>query len=69
MTKIKERMDELVIGGKCVWDNFWNNEKGDTNFISIAIIVSIVVVLACIFLAIGQNSMNNVGNKVNNFIK
>lgn len=69
MRNIKGRIDDLIIKGKCKWNGFCNEEKGDTNFISIAVIIAIVVVLAGIFLTLGETSMNKVSNKVNNFIK
>lgn len=47
---------------------FKNNERGDTNFISIIIIVAIVVVFAGLFLAFGEKAISAIQEKVVTFI-
>ena len=41
---------------------FINSERGDTNFISIILIVAIVVALAAIFFAMANGGMETVNN-------
>lgn len=69
MRNIKENMDELIIKGKCKWNSFWNEEKGDTNFVSIAMIIAIVVALAAAFWTIGDGAMEDIKNSVSDFMK
>ena len=47
---------------------FKASERGDTNFVSMLIIIGIVVVLAGLFLTLGRGVMNTITSKVNNFI-
>ena len=48
---------------------FVTKRKEIQTLFPIAVIIAIVVVLAGIFLTLGETSMNKVSNKVNNFIK
>lgn len=50
MDKILNKMCLGYCKAKCKFDNFLNEERGDTNFISIAIILIIVVALALVFI-------------------
>lgn len=43
-------------------------EDGDTNFISMLIIIAIVVVFAGLFLTLGSTVMDTVSNSVTNFL-
>ena len=45
--------------------NFWKNEKGDTNFISILIIMGIVVLLAGVFIGFKDTIVQKVQEIVN----
>lgn len=47
---------------------FMSSERGDTNFISIIIIVAIVVALAGAFWAMAQGGMEQITNMFNNFL-
>lgn len=49
--------------------NFLNSERGDTNFVSMLLIIGIVVVLAGLFLTLGKGVMNTITTKVNQFIQ
>ncbi len=46
---------------------FKNEERGDTNFISISIILAIVVILVATFLGFRDQIMSVVSDKVNKF--
>ena len=48
--RIKEKMNSLIIREKCKIDSFIYNDKGDTNFISIIVVLGIVLALAAVFL-------------------
>jgi hypothetical protein len=44
------------------------DERGDTNFIAIAVIVAIILVLAGLFLALGESVMGTIKTKVEGFV-
>lgn len=48
--------------------NFLTEERGDTNFISMLLIIGIVLVLAGMFLAFGQGVMDKIKENVMNFV-
>ena len=48
---------------------FKESERGDTNFVSMLLIIGIVVVLAGLFLTLGKGVMNSITQKVMDFIK
>lgn len=68
MEKLTEIMDRGVIRTKCFVYDFLHKENGDTNFISIAIIAAIVIVLAGFFMFIGKDAMIDIKGKVKTFI-
>lgn len=68
MKKITKFMDEEIIKVKCFAYNFFHDDNGDTNFISIAIVAAIVVVLAGFFMFIGKDTMKELKNQVHDFI-
>ena len=47
---------------------FMSSERGDTNFISIIIIVAIVVALAGLFWTMAQGGMTQITNMFNTFL-
>lgn len=68
MKKVDEKLTEIYVTIMCTLNNFVKKENGDTNFISMIIIIGIVVVLAGIFLKFGQKALGLVQDKVENFI-
>lgn len=68
MNKINEMLIMMQIKVTCAIEDFKNDERGDTNFISMMIIIGIVVVLAGLFLTLGRSVMTSITNKVTNFI-
>ncbi len=49
--------------------NFFKNQEGDTNFISIMIILGVVVVLAGLFLTLGKDAVTSATKAVEDFFK
>lgn len=43
------KLDSLYFCALCAWKNFVSEKRGDTNFISIVVVLAIVVALAVIF--------------------
>ena len=69
MNKLVRKMDMLMLKGEMKIRQFLAEERGDTNFISIAIVLAIVLAVALVFMA-AKNSIMDVANKsVNNFMK
>ncbi len=68
MKKINEMLTKLQIKAYCALSNFKNSERGDTNFVSMLIIIGIVVVLAGLFLTLGKDVVASISQKVKDFI-
>ena len=68
MKKMKEIAGNLYFRGITSWNRFKSSERGDTNFISILLIIAIVVVLAGAFLALGNQVMSTVSQKIMDFL-
>lgn len=65
---IKAKIDNLCIKAYCTVDNFRTNQEGDTNFISIMIILGVVVVFAGLFATLGEEVIKNVQNSIKDFL-
>ncbi|ERL22534.1 hypothetical protein HMPREF1986_00503 [Oribacterium sp. oral taxon 078 str. F0263] len=67
-----DRLNDLLLAGKIRaehgLDAFLSEERGDTNFISMLIIIAIAVFLGGLFKAMGQNILDTVQNKVAQFV-
>ena len=68
MTKIQNWRTKMQINAICAVQDFKNSERGDTNFVSMLIIIGIVVVLAGLFLTLGKDVMTSISQKVKDFI-
>ncbi len=68
MKKIREFMTKMQVKALCAIENFKTSERGDTNFVSMLIIIGIVVVLAGLFLTLGKEVMTLISTKVKEFI-
>lgn len=54
MRKIAEKIENTLIRAKLAMTRVAKEERGDTNFMSIAIVLVIVLALAAVFIAFGQ---------------
>ncbi len=68
MKKLNEKLTKLYIKARYSVVSFMESERGDTNFVSMLIIIGIVVVLAGLFLTVGKDVMASVSQKVTDFI-
>lgn len=68
MKKIQKWATKMQIKAFCAMRSFKDSERGDTNFISMLIIIGIVVVFAGLFLTLGEDVMDAIGKKVKDFI-
>lgn len=68
MSRINEMLTRLQVKAFCSAKKFKDSERGDTNFISMLLIIGIVVVLAGLFLTLSKNLMSLITQKVNDFV-
>ncbi len=68
MKKLNEMVRKLETKAYCALANFKNSEQGDTNFVSMLLIIGIVVVLAGLFLTLGKGVVSSISQKVQDFI-
>jgi pilus assembly protein TadC len=68
MKRIKETIRKMEVKALCAMKNFKDSERGDTNFVSMIMIISIVVILAGLFLTLGKDAMQAVADQVTKFI-
>lgn len=54
MKKLIEKFTSSFLNAKLGAKKFISDERGDTNFISIAIILVVVIMIAVVFIAFGQ---------------
>lgn len=68
MNKLDDMLLALRVKAECAWNNFMDSERGDTNFVSMLLIIGIVVVIAGLFLTFGKGVMQTISGKVTQFI-
>lgn len=64
MKKFFNKSNLLLTRAKFAAEDFLNEERGDTNFISIAIILVIVISIAVIFAGLGDTISNALNNSI-----
>ena len=62
------KMNRIQMKAVSAFTKFMRSERGDTNFISIIIIVAIVIALASIFWMLAKNGMSTISSKFTKFI-
>ena len=65
--RFKERVNSLMIKGRHNMSSFIHDEKGDTNFISILVILGIALALAAVFLSFKDQVLAWVDNNIGDF--
>lgn len=65
--KINERLNAMLINAKVKFEAFKNNEEGDTNFISILVLLGIALALAGVFLAFKDQVIGWVDQNIGDF--
>lgn len=68
MKKLKNKLNNTMIQVKCKAAEFLSNERGDTNFISIAIILIVIVGIAIAFIGFGNQIMDRFNEAVTNLM-
>lgn len=65
--KIMDKVNLLMIKAKLKAESFLYDEKGDTNFISILVILGIVLALASVFLTFKDQVLSWVDTNIGDF--
>lgn len=65
--KLVKKLNSLMLKGKCKAICFMAEEKGDTNFISILVILGIVLALAGVFLVFKNQVLDWVDTNIGDF--
>ncbi len=68
METIKNCLNGIYAMLVCTACELRDSERGDTNFVSMLLIIGIVVVLAGAFLALSRGAMTTVQGLVTNFL-
>lgn len=64
MKKLSKKIELALIGAKNAANRFVKEERGDTNFISIAIVLVVVLALAVVFIAFGNKLLPMLKEKI-----
>lgn len=65
--KFITKLDAFVIGAKNRFNTFLNDESGDTNFISMLVLLGIALALAGVFLGFKDQILNWVNTNIGSF--
>lgn len=65
---LKNKFNALCTRSYVAVQNFVEEQDGDTNFISIMIILGVVVVFAGLFKTLGGDIIDKVGDKIEAFL-
>lgn len=69
MSKIRDTINAKLIALYATMQSFFTEERGDTNFISIAIILVVVLVIAGIFITFGNTITSGLNTAIEDFLK
>ena len=65
---MKEKLNQKFIHAYMAVQNFRNNEEGDTNFVSIMLVLGVVIGVAVVFSALSEEVGAKIGDVVRNFL-
>ena len=65
---MKEKLNQRFIQAYMAVQNFRNNEEGDTNFVSIMLVLGVVIGVAVVFSALSEEVGAKIGDVVRNFL-
>lgn len=65
--KLMARIDLMLLNAKSKVESFMKDEKGDTNFISIMVLLGIALALASVFLTFKDQVLGWVDENVGDF--
>lgn len=68
MKRIKDKICDLEVKALCGLRSFLKDEQGDTNFISIALILIIVIAVGTVVVGFGTDVKNKLSEKTGTFL-
>ncbi len=68
MKKLVKKTQELALRARYAVQDFLRGEQGDTNFISIAIVLVVVLGIAVLFLSLKERIFEFVNQQVTNLL-
>lgn len=68
MKKLVKKAQGLALRARYAVQDFLRGEQGDTNFISIAIVLVVVLLIAVVFIAFGQDILDRFNNSKNDLL-
>ena len=69
MDRLNEMYLRVILCVSGIIQDFKESERGDTNFISMLLIIAIIVVLAGAFMTLGKDVMDTVAEKIRIFFE
>ncbi len=69
MKKLADKLNSMLLSAKFYANEFMSDERGDTNFISIGIILVVVLALAVVFINFGQDIVKKLDDAVKSITK
>ena len=63
MKKVNSFMNNMHARMTCGWQEFKESQRGDTNFVSMILIIAVCVVLAGAFMAFGETAITTIQKK------
>ncbi|MCD7859354.1 MAG: hypothetical protein LUH51_04175, partial [Firmicutes bacterium] len=64
MRKLMNKLDAAILAAQLAARKFVSDERGDTNFISIAIILVVVLAIAVVFIELGDTITTSLNERV-----
>lgn len=68
MKKLLKKLNTAFLKARFAANNFVTDERGDTNFVSIAIILVVVIGIAIVFIAFGDKLTAGLETKTNDLL-
>lgn len=68
MKKLINKFKESMLRAQIAATNFLTEERGDTNFISIAIILIVIIALAIVFIGFGDDITAKLQESIDNLM-
>lgn len=69
MKKLLKKLNYNLVSAKNATRDLILNERGDTNFISIAIILIVVIAIAVVFINFGSRLTNGLSQKIQQILQ
>ena len=69
MSKIRSKVEDYALKTICQVENMMAEDRGDTNFLSIMIVLAIVLMLAVVFIGFKDQIVGKVSELISTFLE